>query len=144
MTLDEIFQQYVNKDYEELVSLAQQSLPDVISGLKKVSKNDKEAIGYLFQIIGSIICVDGVVNNAEHKLYCDMLGNYVPYEDFYQAIKNCNSSGLRNAVNNFVDAIGNQISSDTKAAIVLLCLCFGCIDEKLTADEQNYLKLLLK
>lgn len=138
MDICDIMTDFLNRGYDAFVNAAKNSMPTAIEILGAFSDTDEECLNLFINIIGSMISVDGTIQEKEKDLYCDLLGAYMPYDDFFNMMKSINNSDLRTLVNDFIDMVGDKVSDEAKFYFLLIILVFTCADEKLTGDENSH------
>ncbi len=133
-TFEELMQQYVNSDYEVLLSLAKEAVNHLLPVCKKVDP-ENEGCFMLSSIILSAIGADGVLTALEKKLLKDALGleeeNIQGFIDMYDA-------KMVELTDQFCDNINDDIKADT----IMLVTIFAAVDEKISKEETAFIKKL--
>ena len=135
MTLQEIFQGYVNMEPEELVQNAQYNSAIVLEYLNaNVEKSDDAAAMYL-ALISTYIGADGSVDQLEYKFCKAVFGFPGSYDDFFNMVNASSTSKMVELVDNVIDSSPD----DVKAAFVALGAAFCAANGTMTVAEQQLL-----
>ena len=118
-TLNEVLQKYVNLEYEELVSTAQQALVNVLPVCKKVDPQNN-GIAVATAIILSALAADGVLTGLEKRFLGDALGMN---NETVQKMIGLYTSSMVELVDKLADAAG----ADVKADILTLVICVAAV-----------------
>ena len=134
-TLNELLQDWVNKDYDELAFAAKRSLQDVMPLCLKVDPDNK-GCAMATSIILTAIGADGTLTALEKRLLCDVLGCD---EAFVQKMISLYDSRMVDLTDKFVDALDGE----NRAAVCVLVLAFIAVDEKISKEENALIHKLL-
>lgn len=134
-SLNELLQEMVNKDYNELVALAQRAMVEVMPSCKAVDK-DHNGILMLTTLILTAVAADGVLTGLERK----MLGEVTGLDDkAVDTMISMYDSRMVDLADHFVDNMG----SDVKSHALMLILAFVAVDEKISKEEIRLVHKLL-
>lgn len=135
MDFNEFLQNFVNKEYDELVFIAKKAIGELQPACAAVDK-DNNGFFMMSSIILSAIGADGTLTAKERALLRDALGvdddaisNYIKLYD----------SKMVELVDSFVDNLG----SDVKSHAMMLVLSIMCADEKISKEETALIRKLL-
>lgn len=148
-SFNELLQDLVNRDYDELVVFAQQSLSLVLPHIKAVAEAGETdgavaqdyAVRFMMQFIGATIAADGRFTELEYKLFCDVLN---VRDHSYEEIKELISAYASEEDRDLADMLCDTADAEVKGAFVLLAATFCAVDEKISADEVAFIKKLLE
>lgn len=142
MTIDQLMTDVLNMDYDEILGLANSSLPNVLRTLDALSDTPDECFNMFINVIGSMISADGMIRDKERQLYCDLFNTRMSFDEFFNMVSGRNDVDLRESVNSLIDRLGLK-DEEIKNDFLTVLLCFACVDERLAADEKAYFKKLL-
>ncbi len=133
-SLNEMYQEVVNMSDEEKVELGIKAAGDVIPFLSKNFKDDDAAALYAM-LIGTYVGADGSVNQSEYS-YCKVVfGLDMPYDDFFNIVKESCKPEYIELIDNLIDSA----PADVKSAFVILGVAIFSCDDSITIDEQRLL-----
>lgn len=130
MSLDNMLQNFVNKDYPEIKEFAEIALSKVLPPLCE-SLGDDDAVAALCIFISSCVAVDGTLTVNEKKLMEEVMG--IKPEDAKGFVLKTYDY---DTADKFYDACPAEIQGD----LIMLCLSFFAVDERISSDEVNLLK----
>ena len=133
MGLQETLQNMVNKDYDDLLSVAKSAIGDVLPYCQKVD-SDNNGVIMLVSVLMAAVAADGVLSGLEKKFIKDLTGLE---EDTVLSL--ASTSPEKNA--NLVDRFADALDAEGKAAVCVLVSAIMACDEKISREET---KLLLK
>ena len=133
-----LMQEYVDKSYDELFSIASQSLAIAMDVFNKVAK-DGNGAPYAILFISTTLAIDGKFTELEYKFFNDLLGGGLDYE----AAKASAQAHYSNEAIELVDKIIDSCSSDLKAVLLMLVTCFAAVDKTITVEEARYIAKLM-
>ena len=136
-TLNELLQDYVNKSYDELLTLARNSVEEIVCRLSKDGDTEIPAKVCYFLTM-ACIGADGKLSDLEQRFYRDLLGVNTTYQDLSHNALDGNDE-LRALADQMFDAS----SLELKAPILSFCLCFLAVDETISRDEIAFINRLL-
>lgn len=133
-SFNELMQKYVNTDYPVLLDLAKEAIRRVMPACKQV---DPEHNGYymLSSMILSAIGRDGVLTQLEKKLLVESADIA---EDQISKFLSMYDSRMPELVNHFADNMGE----DLKADVIMLVTVFAAVDEKISKEETEFIRML--
>jgi hypothetical protein len=137
MGLQEILQDYVNKDYQELVSLAAQSFDVLYPAFVEAFGKD-DATLMVASFMASSLSADGSLSQRETQFICDLLGADA---SFAQNLYNLDGQGQ---ASDLADKIFDSVPEQFKSHLLNLCLCFLACDETISRTEVAFIVRLLE
>jgi hypothetical protein len=137
-TFNDLLQDFVNKSYEELVSIANGALEVIVEGLNKVS-GEANAADLILPFIATTLAVDGQYTQLEHNFLNAVIDGSLTYEEG----KNCMQAYYNVEIFELVDKMIDACGQELKNAFVIFCLCFAAVDETITREEGAYIAKLL-
>ncbi len=138
----DLLQDYVNKSYDELVSLAKASAAAFSDDLQSIFPDGTDSAQALMVVVSSCIGVDGKFSTLEYKFLCDILGigdkfNYEELKGVIQDHYGPESIAL-------TDSLADVLSNEKKAALICFCLCFLAVDETIDRNEVAFVVKLVE
>jgi len=135
MDFNEFLQNFVNKDYDELVFIAKKAISELQPACAAVDK-DNDGFFMMTSIVLTAIGADGTLTQKERALLRDVLN--VDDETISKYIKLYDAK-MVDLVDSFVDNLG----SDVKSHAMMLVLSIMCSDEKISKEETALIRKLL-
>lgn len=134
-TIEQMMQDFVNKDYEELVALGSIAVKNLLPVCKKV---DEEHDGFMMlsAIVLSAIGADGKLSALEVRFLGDVMGLD---EDAVANFIKLYDSRYEELVDQFADAL----SAEVKADVVMLVMSIAACDEKISREENAFIQKIL-
>ena len=139
MELKELFQKFANMSHEERVEIGSESMTGLAQDLTDHGLDRETAFNFVHLVVSLALSADRVTAADEYRLFVDITGADVSYEDFYDAT---NIRDLGAALEH-VDKIVDQMTETGKHAALTLALCFLSADDKITPQEQQLFAILL-
>ena len=137
-TFGELLQDFVNKDYDELLSIANGALEVIIEAHSQISP-DGQASDFILPFIATTLAVDGQYTQLEHNFLNSLLESDIDYEEGKTCMQSYYNTEIFELVDQMIDACGNEL----KNAIIIFCLCFAAVDETITREGGAYIAKLL-
>ena len=137
-TFNELLQDFVNKSYEELVSIANSALEIIVDGFSKIQTDSKPA-DFIVPFIATTLASDGKYTQLEHDFLNSVLETNISYDDSKNFVQSYYNEEIFDLVDQMIDACGQ----DLKNALVIFCLCFTAVDETITREESAFIAKLL-
>ena len=137
MTIEELFQHYVDMEPEKLVEYAVRSSEPVLEYLSKGLGDDEKAAKLYIAMISTFIGADGSVDKAEYAFSKAVFGFSGTYDEFFDMIKAVYSPDMADKIDELIDGAPKEV----KASFVMLGLAFCACNGTMTPHEQ---KLLIK
>ncbi len=138
MSFDEYLQEFVNRPYEDLVSIAKQGIAAVMPALKRKFNDGETASKYIILMIGACISADGTLTPLEAKFVSEILGKAFDKDVILSLAKTCNDEETRELIDGVIDSL----SKDDKAALCTACISAMCADETISSREVSFIKKL--
>lgn len=135
MDFNEFLQNFVNKDYDELVYIAKKAIVELQPACAAVDK-DNDGFFMMTSIVLTAIGADGTLTQKERALLRDVLS--VDDETISKYIKLYDSKMV-----DLVDSFADSLSTEIKSHVMMLVLSIMCSDEKISKEETALIKKLL-
>lgn len=132
--LGELLQEFVNKDYEELVAIGKIAFGEIYPVCKAI---DKENDGFvaMTSIILSAIGADGKLSVLESKWLKDVIGLDDDAIDTMIKLYNSKSEDLTNA-------LYDNAPDELKSHLMMFVLSILSVDEKISREETAFIAKL--
>ena len=137
-TFNDLLQDFVDKPYEELVSIANGALEVIVDGFSKINTESKPS-DFIIPFIATTLASDGKYTQLEHNFLNAVLETDISYDDSKHFVQSYYNEEIFDLVDQMIDACGQ----DLKNALVIFCLCFAAVDETITREEGAYIAKLL-
>ena len=133
-----LMQEYVDKPYEELLSLANQALDPAMNFFNKLAK-DGNGAPYVVLFLSTVLAMDGKFTQLEYKFLNDLLDGGVNYDSAKANVQ----SHYNDEAFDLADEVIDSCPEDIKTALLILVTCFAAVDETISADEARYIAKLI-
>lgn len=136
MGFNELMQDLVNKDYDELLSLAKTAVGHVLPACKIVDE-EHDGLAMLTSILLSAVAADGKLTALESKFLCDLTGldedGVDKLTDLYceQTVE-------------VTDMLADKGGTEMKAHILMLVTCLASCDEKISREETAFIRKIIE
>lgn len=138
--VNELVLKLLNEPYENLVRAAKILKKEIEEAIDKIYiKGDKDA-KYLFLYYGSSIVADRELSSLENQFLLDTT-NYSPTEInnlFIHLLAN------KDVIKNKAKNIFSCLDLETKAKVIVYCVCFIVVDKTTPIDEIEFIQELLE
>lgn len=135
MDFGALMQEFVNKDYDELLALAKQAVTRVLPVCKTVDEQNN-GIGVLTAILLSSVAADGKLTRLEAQFLGDITGLDAAGVDKLTDMYTGKMVEL-------TDLLADKFSQETKADIMVLVTCLAACDETISREETAFLRQIL-
>ena len=135
MDFGALMQEFVNKDYDELLALAKQAVTRVLPVCKTVDEQNN-GIGALTAILLSAVAADGKLTRLEAQFLGDITGLDAAGVDKLTDMYTGKMVEL-------TDLLADKFSQETKADIMVLVTCLAACDETISREETAFLRQIL-
>lgn len=125
-----MLQNFVNKDYDEIKEFAEIALSKLMPPLCK-SLGDDDAVATLCIFISSCVAVDGTLTVKEKQLMEEIMG--IKPEQAKEFVLKAYDY---DTADKFYDACPSEVQGD----LIMLCLSFFAVDERISKEEVGLLK----
>ena len=133
-TFADIIKDFEGKSYDDLLTLCKGSLNLIVRAFSKFSK-DCEPGEMVLPFIFTTLGVDGELSSLEHQFLNDLFE-----ADFdYEGAKKYALAHSDNEIVDLVDQLIDICDPETKAALLIFCMCFAAIDGTVSCQETAYL-----
>ena len=136
MDFGTLLQEFVNKDYNELLDLAKQAVARVLPICKVVDEKNN-GIAALSAILLSAVAADGKLTRLEAQFLGDITGldaNGVDkLTDMYTG-----------QMVELTDLLADKMSKENKADIMVLITCLAACDETISREETAFIRKILE
>lgn len=137
-TLDELFQEVVNRSFDQLLNDAREAINKVMPYFNKVA-DDGDGAKFVVPVICTVMAADGKFTELEYKFIKTLIGSNLSYDQFKGIIQQYYSQDWMDTIDNLIDTCDKEI----KAALLSLCLYFAAVDERISKEETAFLKKLI-
>ena len=135
---DKLLQDIVNESYETLIDLGRKALCKVMPFFNSIAK-DGNGAAYVFPFICTALAADGNLTSLEHRFANDLVEASVPYDEFKEMVQEYYSDEWFELVDKVADACPTDLKSD----LILFCLTFVAVDERISREENAFIAKLL-
>ncbi len=132
--LTAMLQEFVNKDYDEILHIAEEMLVRAVDVTKKYT-NEDSAIMFVITFLSAALTSDGAFTKKEQQFIADLLGS----EDQLNAILPKIDDDAYQKLNEIVDIMPVV----DKSTLCMLAVCAVAVDETIEKSELGYLLNLL-
>ena len=132
-----LMQEYVDKSYDELFEIANQSLSVAMDVFNKIAK-DGNGAPYVVLFISTVLAMDGKFTDLEYKFLNDLLGGGVDYN----AAKANVQSHYSDEAFELADKLIDSCNTEVKSTLLTLVTCFAAVDQTITVEEARYIAKL--
>ena len=102
--------------------------------IEELSVNDAETITtFIISLLKVAISADRSLTQEEYDLFCEVTGNYVDPDEFYEITNGGSDPRIVNAVDEEID----HFTDEAKFACCTFVLCFVSSDGNITKDEEK-------
>ena len=135
MDFGALLQEFVNKDYNELLALAKQAVVRVLPVCKTVDEQNN-GIAALTGILLSAVAADGKLTRLEAQFLADITGLDAAGVDKLTDMYTGKMVEL-------TDLLADKFSKEVKADIMILVTCLAACDETISREETAFLRQIL-
>ena len=133
---EELLQQYVNKDYDELLSIAKGAVNRLLPLCRKhITAPNGDKIMVMWTVLAAY-GADGVLTATERRFVCDLLE--IDNESLDTLSKKYSS-----IVSDSVNSLADNTERDIKDAVLTLILAVSACDEKISRQETEFIRRIL-
>ena len=115
-----LMQEYVDKSYEELFEIANNSLSVVMDVFNKIAK-DGNGAPYVVLFISTTLAIDGRFTELEYKFLNELLGGNLSYEAAKENVQAHYDDELFDAADKIIDSCPDNL----KSVLLMLVTCFA-------------------
>lgn len=133
-----LLQNIVNEPYENLLNIAQNALTDILPFFNSIAK-DGNGGSYVIPFICTALAADGSFTELEHRLANDLVGSSISYDDFKDMVQEYYTDEWFD----LVDKVADVCPTDLKSTLILFCLAFVAVDERISKEENAFIAKLL-
>ena len=166
ITLEELFQSFVDASYRELLSTARESVRRLIPVFDEIVNEPREQLierandsidkltyylndieakpiaQIVLDIIFTTIAVDGRFSKAEYYFICQILDIESSYEDVKRMVEErYTNEGMRTLIDTFYDCVFDN--DDIRYDFSVLVLCILAADDEISNEEVSFFIRLL-
>lgn len=135
MDYNALMQEFVNKDYDELLALAKEAMVRVMPVCKAVDE-EHEGMAMLTAILLSAVAADGKLSGLEAKFLCDLTGLDADGVDKLTDL-------YTGKMVDVTDMLADNCSNEMKANILVLITCLAACDETISREENAFIKKIM-
>ena len=133
---EELLQQYVNKDYAELMLIAKTTLNSLLPYCHRINPQENGDKAIALCIMLAALGADRVLSPLERKFMCELLS--LDEESFDTIIKSYTPQ-----TSDLTDQIADKNGDLVKEKILTLVLCIAACDEKIAHEETAFIRRIL-
>lgn len=133
-----LMQEYVDKSYDELFDIANQSLSIAMDVFNKIAK-DGNGAPYVVLFISTVLAMDGKFTELEYKFLNDLLGGGVDYNSAKANVQSHYNDESFDLANQLIDSCPTEF----KTVLLMLVTCFAAVDKTISVEEARYIAKLL-
>ena len=135
MEFNELMQTFVNKDYDELLTLAKEAMVRVLP-ICKVVDEENNGMAMLTSILLSAIAADGKLTGLEAKFLSEITGldaeGIDKLTDMYTG-----------QMVELTDLLADKGGDDLKANILLIVVCLAACDHTICREENAFIRQIM-
>lgn len=136
MKINEILQDFVNKDYNELLSIAKRASADILPYCEKWDKTDEGAF-LLLNILIASVNADGKISDLECKFIAELTGST------QETVRAVGVEILPELAENFVDLFVDSLELKEKSiAFTLIAAILAC-DKRIIVEENRFIRRIV-
>ena len=133
-----LMQEYVDKSYDELFEIANQSLSVAMEAFNKLAK-DGNGAPYVVLFISTVLAMDGKFTELEYKFLNELLGGGVDYNSAKANVQSHYSDEAFDLADKLIDSCPD----DFKTVLLMLVTCFAAVDKTISVEEVRYIAKLM-
>ncbi len=137
--VDEIFQSYVNKSYNELFSSAEGSYSRLYKAFAEAFGDSKKAVQTLLTLVFTSVCADGQLSDLETRFLNDLADTNYSRSEMAKIV----SGHGRASAYAEADRIFDSMPDLAQEELLNLCLCVCAVDERITKEEVAFIMQLV-
>ena len=137
MKINELLQTYVNKSYEELLSIAKAALVEVKPYCQAMDTKNN-GVMMLLTILMSSVASDGKFSERELQFIGDLTG--LSRQNILTVLEVCMSDPTAALL---TDAFADKQDANGKAAVCSLVLCVIACDGRITVEENSFIRAIM-
>lgn len=135
MEFNELMQTFVNKDYDELLTLAKEAMARVLP-ICKVVDEENNGMAMLTSILLSAIAADGKLTGLEAKFLSDLTGLDAAGVDKLTDL-------YSDKMEDLTDVLADKIPTEQKADMLVLITSLAACDETISRDETALIRKIM-
>lgn len=139
MEFRELYQQYVDHSHEQRVAVAQKAAANVLSALEQGGVEDEVKFSFLTNVIKLFVSADKNCTELECKLFNDVLGTSLTYEQFYNLTNGGSDPQFIQAMDEIIDSLPDEVKVD----VCTFGLTIIAADDTITGAEQALFEKIL-
>ena len=132
----EILQRYVDLDYDELLFIGKKALTNLMPACVKADPENRGEL-MIMSIILAAVGADGKLSQKERRFVCDLLDIDADAFNKYSEAFSCK---MRDITDLFADSLSPAIKGDT----VTLVVCVVACDERISREETEFIRKIMK
>ena len=133
---EELLQNYVNKDYAELMSVAKAALDSLVPDCYRFNPKENGDKTVALWIIIAALGADSMLTTLERKFICELLN--IDGASLDTAVK-AYTPRMADVTDVFADREGDRV----KEKVLTLVLCIAACDERITHEETAFIRRIL-
>lgn len=137
---DKMCKKYEALSFEELKQIVMNESRIIMPALEAL---DGDGIGAFILFIATACAASGQLELAEYKLFEEVSGISVPYEDACEIVESAKGKDAQEVVDSIVDLFG-VLDEDIKYSMTIFCLAFCAANGSINLKERKFIRKLLK
>ena len=137
---DKMCKKYEALSFDELKEIVASESQIVLPALDAL---EGDGLSAFILFIATACAASGELELGEYKLFEEVTGVSVSYEDALSIVDAAKGRDAQETVNEIVDLFG-VLDEDVKYSMVMFCLAFCAANGKIDAREKRFIRLLLK
>ena len=134
--INQILQEYVNKDYTELVEVARGAIKNLLPTARVLDVR-YDGMLLLSGVVLSAVAADGELSEKECIFLCEVLG--VPAEKLEQFLTMYDASMIA-LTDDFADSLDAQGKTDVLCLVIAVAAC----DKKISWEENAFIRKIIE
>lgn len=139
MEFRELYQQYANQSHEQRVDIAQKAAANVLVALKDGGVDDDTTFAFLTNVIKLFVSADKNCTELECKLFNDVIGTSLTYEQFYNLTNGGSDPEFIKMMDDLIDSLPEEVKVD----VCTFGLTIVAADDTITGAEQALFEKIL-
>ena len=137
---DKLCKKYEALSFEELKEIVANESLTILPALDSL---DGDGISSFILFVATVCGASGKLELGEYKLFEEVTGISVPYEDAVEIVDSAKGKDAQDIVDAIVDLFG-VLDEDVKYSMTIFCLAFCAANGKIDLRERKFIKKLLK
>ncbi len=137
---EKMCKKYESLSFEELREIVVQESATILPALDAL---EGDGLSAFILFIATACAASGELELGEYKLFEEITGVTVSYEDALAIVDAAKGKDAQETVNGIVDLFG-VLDEDVKYSMVMFCLAFCAANGRIDMREKKFIRLLLR